>query len=451
MHRNRLLLASVLLLAACVGSPSVSPATTPSPAGSASPPPSPTVAPGPTASPSTGAIELARSDLARAAVDPALASQAADAINAFGLDLYRQLAGGSGNVVLSPASVAIALSMARLGAVGQTAAEMDAVLRDLGADRLAEAANALDAALASRSGMFADSAGVGRDVLLRIANAQFVQFDMPLQAAFLDAMATRYGAGAWQVDYRTDPETARRAINTWVAEHTEDRIPEILQPGVVTAQWRLAIANAIYLKAAWLEPFDVESTSPGDFTLVDGSVVRVPMMQGVKTAPYARGAGWTAIQLPYVGRDLAMLVIVPDDVAAFEAALDAAALRSIVDSLDGGRVRLTLPRFDFESVFELSEVLAALGMPTALGADADFSGITTAEALRIAKVIHQANITVDEAGTEAAAATVIGFDTTGGEEPPTLRADRPFLFAVRDVPTGAIVFMGRVADPSATR
>jgi serpin B len=451
MRRDRLLLASVLLLSACVGRPSVSPEPTPGPTGTASPSTSATVAPSPTASPDVGTVELARSDLTRATVDPALGSQAADAINAFGLDVYRRVAGDPGNIVMSPASVAIALSMARLGAVGQTAAEMDLVLHDLGAEDLADAANALDAALASRSGTFADSAGADQDVLLRIANAQFVQFDMPLQAAFLDTMATRYGAGAWQVDYATDPEAARQAINAWVADNTEDRIPEILKPGIVTAAWRLAIANAIYLKAAWLEPFTVDSTAPGDFRLVDDSVVEVPMMHGLKDAPYARGDEWAAIELPYVGQDLAMLVIVPDDLASFDSSFDVAVLRSIVDSLEGGRVDLTLPKFDFESVFELSDLLAALGMPTAFSAAADFSGITTAEALRIATVIHQANITVDEAGTEAAAATVIGFDTSGGGEPPTLRVDRPFLFAIRDVPTGAVVFMGRVADPSETR
>lgn len=447
MGRSRLLVASVVLVSACVGGSSSPPSPTPTSA--ASPTPGVTAEPSPTGSPTVGGIELARSGLARSTVDPALASQAADAMNAFGLELYRRLAGGSDNIILSPASVAIALSMARLGAVGQTAEEMDAVLHDLGAEDLAAAANALDAALAARSGTFADSAGEDQDVLLRIVNAQFVQFDMPLQSTFLDAMATRYGAGAWQVDYRNDPEAARLAINAWVAENTEDRIPEILKPGIVTGAWRLAIANAIYLKAAWLEPFAEEATAPGEFTLPDGSVIQVPLMRGLKSAPYAVGDGWAAIQLPYVGQDLAMLVIVPDDLAAFEASLDASTLRAVVDSLRDGRVDLTLPKFDFESGYELSGPLAAMGMPTAFGGAADFSGITTAEALRIAKVIHRANITVDEAGTEAAAATIIGFDTSGGETP-TLRVDRPFLFAIRDVSTGAIVFLGRVTDPSAT-
>jgi serpin B len=461
MRRDRLLLASVLLLSACVAHPSVSPGPTTSRTATPSPPPSaspsetvaqtPTVPPSPTSSPMVGTLELASSELARATVDPDRASAAADAIDAFGLDVYRRLAGSPGNIVLSPASIAIALSMARLGADGQTASEMDAVLHDLGAKELADAANALDAALASRTGTFPDYGGVDQDVVLRITNGQFVQFDMPLQPAFLDAMATRYGAGAWKVDYAADPEAARQAINAWVAENTEDRIPEILGPGVVTAAWRLAIANAIYLKAAWLEPFAVEATAPGRFTRLDGSVVRVPMMHALKDAAYAKGDGWVAIELPYVGQELAMLVIVPDDVASFDAAIDAAVVRSIVDSLRPSRVDLTLPKFDFESRYELSDVLTLLGMPTAFSEGADFSGITTAEALRIAKVIHQANITVDEAGTEAAAATVVGFDTAGGSTPPTLKVDRPFLFAIRDVPTGAIVFLGRVADPTATR
>jgi serpin B len=461
MRRNRLLLASVLFVSACVATPSVSPGPTASPTGTPSPPatpsasptlaPTPTVPPSPTPSSMVGTLELARSDLARATVNPDRASAAADAIDAFGLDLYRRLAGGKGNIVLSPASVAIALSMARLGARGQTATEMDAVLHDLGAKELADAANALDAALALRTGTFPDSGGVDQNIVLRITNGQFVQFDMPLQAAFLDAMATRYGAGAWKVDYATDPEAARQAINAWVAENTEDRIPEILAPGVVTAAWRLAIANAIYLKAAWLQPFAVEATASGQFTRLDGSVIRVPMMHALKDAAYAKGNGWAAVELPYVGHELAMLVIVPNDLASFDAAFDAAVLRTIVDSLQPSRVDLTLPKFDFESRYDLSDVLAALGMPTAFSGTADFSGIMTAQALRIAKVIHQANITVDEAGTEAAAATVIGFDTAGGSTPPTLKVNRPFLFAIRDVPTGAVVFMGRVVDPSATR
>jgi serpin B len=344
------------------------------------------------------------------------------------------------------------MSMARVGARGATAAEMDQVLRGLGSDQLAEAANALDAALAARSGSFPDAAGKSQPVVLRIANALFPQRDMPMQAAFLDTLAARYGAGAWLVDYRADPEAARLAINAWVAEHTQDRIPSILHPGDVTADWRLALANAIYLKAAWLNPFIEDQTTPADFRLANGSTVSVPTMSGFADLPFATGAGWKAVELPYVGRDLAMLIVVPDDLERFERGFDPAILGTVVRALTTTRVDLKLPRFDIESRADLGELLAALGMPTAFSGDADFSGITTAEALQIASVIHQANITVDEKGTEAAAATVVGFDTSGGgPEPVTLRVDRPFLVVLRDVPTGAIVFLARVADPSMTR
>jgi len=244
-------------------------------------------------SPAAG-VELARADATRAPADPALAADAAAAIDALGLDLYRLA--GPGNLMLSPASSAIALSMARAGARGQTAEEMDTVLRGLGSDALADAGNALDAALAARTGTFPDASGKDHDVTLRIANALFAQRDMPLEPT---------------------------KIEVW------------------------------------------------------------------------------------------------------------------------------LPRFDIESSVELADALAALGMPTAFSESADFSGITTAADLHIDKVVHEANMTVDEKGTEAAAATVVIMRLSGvGAE---VRVDRPFLVVLRDVPTGAIVFLGRVADPSESR
>jgi serine protease inhibitor len=452
MHRRWLLLASVLVVSACVGGSSLSPEPPagPSPTAGSSPTAESTASPSPSA-PAAGSVELVRSDLPRTTVDPARAAAAARAMNGFGFDLYGAVSGGSGNMVFSPASVAIALSMARAGALGLTAEEMDRVLGGLGSEDLADAANALDAALAARSGTFADLSGTDREVSLRIANALFAQYDMPLEAAFLDAMASRYDAGAWLVDYRTDPEAARLAINDWVAQKTEDRIPSILDPGVVTNAWRLAIANAIYLKAAWLWPFDEDTTAPAGFTRPDGSVVTVPTMRLGIHGSYASGDGWAAVDLRYVGEQLALLIIVPDDLEAFEATFDGTTYDSVVGSLGATEINLTLPKFDIESHLELSDVLAALGMPAAFSPGADFSGITTAEALKISQVIHQANITVDEKGTEAAAATVIGMDTSGGGAPIELNVNRPFLFALRDIPTGAAIFLGRVTDPSETR
>ena len=393
-----------------------------------------------------------KADVPRVAADPGEAGRAATALNAFGLDLYGRLASTPGNLVLSPASIAIALSMARAGARGATATEMDAVLHDLGSDAYAEAINALDAALTARSGTFPDSSGADHDVSLRIANALFAQRGMTLDPGFLAAMAGRFGAGVNVVDYAADTEAARLAINAWVAEHTEDRIPHILSPGDLSSATRLTLANAIYLKAAWLNPFQEDATEPAPFTLADGATVNVPTMRTSESLPYADGDGWAAVELPYIGNELAMLVIVPDDMAAFEAAFDSATLAGIVASLRHPTVDLAMPRFDIESRFDLVSLLAALGMPTAFSSEADFSGITTDEALFISRVIHQANITVDEAGTEAAAATVVGMDTTAMPgELVELKVDHPFIVVLRDHPTGAVVFMARVEDPSAVR
>jgi serpin B len=405
----------------------------------------------PAASPG-GDIALARADIPRASAAPADAAAAGTAITAFGLDLYRAVANGKTNVVLSPASIALALGMARAGARGQTAAEMDAVMHGLASDDNATWLNALDQALATRSGTFKDDSGADLAVALRIANAPFAQQGMPLEKAYLEALASRYGAGLRLVDYETATEAARKLINGWVDDQTEHRIPELLMPGVLTTETRLTLVNAIYLKAPWLTPFPADSTKPGSFTRADGSPVDVPMMATSAAMRYAAGTGWRAVEIPYIGGSLAMTVIVPDDLATFEQALTADQVASITGGLAETQVSLSFPKFSIETKAELADVLAALGMPSAFDDRADFSGITTAEKLEISDVIHQANIDVDEKGTEAAAATAVVMRATAmPAEPVTLTVDRPFLFALRDVPTGAILFLGRVADPSITR
>jgi serpin B len=400
----------------------------------------------------SGDIALARADVPRASAAPVDAAAAGTAITAFGLDLYRAVANGKTNVVLSPTSIALALAMARAGARGQTAAEMDAVMHGLASDDNATWLNALDQVLATRSGTFKDDSGQDLAVALRIANAPFVQQGMPLEPAYLEALASRYGAGLRLLDYVKATEQARKAINGWVDAQTEHRIPELLVPGVLTTDTRLTLVNAIYLKAPWLTPFPAEATKPGAFTRADGSTVDVSMMETTAAMRYAAGSGWRAVEIPYIGDSLAMTVIVPDDLATFERALTADQLASITAGLAVTQVSLTFPKFSIETKAELADVLSALGMPSAFDDRADFSGITTAEQLVISEVIHQANIDVDEKGTEAAAATAVVIRATSAPaEPVALTVDRPFLFALRDVPTGAILFLGRVADPSITR
>jgi serpin B len=331
------------------------------------------------AGPGPGGPDLAMSDLARMATAPGDAAAGARATNAFGLALYGLGASDdpSANLVLSPTSIALALAMARAGARGATAAEMDDVLRDLGTDEHAAWVAALDAALASRSGRFRDGAGDEQDVILRIANAPFGQRDYAFEQAYLDALAQRFAAGLRLVDYIGATEEARGSINAWVANRTEDRIPELIERGILDPLTRLVLVNAIYLKAAWQTPFFESDTVDADFNRLDGSTVTVPMMHAALDIPYAVGDGWRAVQLPYVGDALAMLVIVPDDLAAFEAGLDAAALDAVTSALGPANVRLALPRFGIESKLVLGDLLRALGMPTAFDDDdADFSGIT---------------------------------------------------------------------------
>jgi len=271
---------------------------------------------------------------------------------------------------------------------------------------------------------------------------------MRLETAYLEALASRFDTGVRLVDYVAQPEAARALINSWVDDQTEHRIPELLVPGIITSDTRLTLVNAIYLKAPWQTPFQPSATRPGTFTLADGSTVEVPMMAARTSLPYAAGNGWQAVELPYIGHALALTVIMPDDLAAFESSLTADQLAAIIEDLGEYNVTLTFPKFGIETKAMLAALLAALGMPSAFDGRADFSGITTAEALLISDVVHQANIDVDEKGTEAAAATAVVMRGGAAPQSVTLHVDRPFLFALRDVPTGAVLFLGRVLDPS---
>jgi serpin B len=451
------------IVTACTGaSPSPS---DPGPSASVSPSDSPSTRPSTEATPSLTPLEgitLAKSDVPRADASAADARAGAAAINAFGFDLYERVAEPGKNAVFSPASIVLALGMARTGARGETATEMDAVLHGAAADDHPGWLNALERELSDRDQTFPVQEGEEGEparLTLRIANAQFAQVGMGLEPAFLDALASRFGAGLRQVDYMNDPEAARQVINAWVGQQTEGRIPELLMPLDVKTSTRLALVNAIYLKAPWAVPFVVEATVDGPFTRVDGTRVSVPMMHALSSPGTQRAAvteGWQAVELPYRGGTLSMLLIVPGDLEAFEAELGPESLAEIDAALDEKHVDLTMPRFGIEARASLGDALIAMGMPLAFDPErADFYGISRdVRRLYIERVIHQANIDVDEKGTEAAAATaVLMGDTSGGsdEAPLIIRADRPFVFLLRDVPTGAILFTGRVADPSIER
>ena len=386
---------------------------------------------------------------------------AVSATNGLGTALYRTLAAAdpTANVVLSPASIVLALAMARAGAAGVTADEMDHVLGVVDPAAFPPSMNALDQALAARSGSRPDASGTKPiEVVLRVVDMLWGQDGLPWAPTFLDHLAGEYGTGLQVTDFVADPAAAHDDINTWVRDATEERVQELLPAGAVSASTRLVLVNAIYLKAPWLTPFETGSTVDTPFTRLDGAVVTVAMMRTASQMAYAAADGWQAVDLPYGGYALTMTVLVPDAgrFAEVEAQVSPDLVNAVVGTQGLRTVDLGLPRWDTESAFSLNDALAAAGMPSAFVADsADFGAMvdpSDAERLFLAAIQHQANISVDEAGTEAAAATAVavaGSSAPGGG-PVSLIVDRPYLFFIRDVATGAVVFLGRVTNPSAS-
>jgi len=419
-------------------------------------------------------VQIAMSELARLA--PAASSAdlraAASSLMAFGIDLYDILAtdAGQGNLVFSPSSIMTALAMTYAGAAGITAEEIATALNlTLEGDALHRALNSLDAALESRSWSKTDPEGKETGVLVKTANSLWGQKGIAFDKLFLDTLAANYGAGMRLVDYKTAAEEARAAINRWVAGETNDKIPELIPQGTLDALTRLVLVNAVYLDATWQSQFDPAMTKDGPFTTQAGDAVITPMMTQKEMLPYAAGDGWQAVELAYVGDELAMTLVVPDEgrFEELEGLLPAGLLDEVVRELGSAagelgadseeartlaQVQLTMPKFEFRTQTGLRAALAALGMKSAFSpGEADFSGMTTEEPLFISDVIHEAYIAVDEEGTEAAAATAVVMRASG--MPPDqlveLTIDRPFMFSLRDRETGAVLFLGRVTDPTA--
>ena len=458
-----LALAVALLIAlfGCAGeaapdtaTPTRTPAPTrPAPTATSTPIPTPTSSPLPTAPAPTAAPDELRSDLARVTTPAATDSDLTELVggnSAFAFDLYHALGEKEKNLFYSPYSISVALAMTYAGARGETESQMaDALRFRLSQDRLHSSLNSLDIKLASR--------GEGGDGFrLSIANAIWGQQGYRFLPGFLDVLALSYGAGLRPVDFVEAPERSRATINDWVADRTEDRIKDLIPDGAIDVDTRLVLTNAIYFKAAWESQFEEGSTVERAFNLLDGGVVQTPMMTQTTVFGYAGGDGYLAIDLPYKGNEMSMAILVPDagEFSNFAASLDADLVSRALAEMSARHVQLTMPLFKFESQLSLNETLKAMGMPNAFdGSSADFSGMNGVSCmdnptcLRITDVVHKAFVAVDETGTEAGAATGVMF---GMESmPKQVVIDRPFIFLIRDMETGAILFVGRVMDPGA--
>jgi len=403
-------------------------------------------------------IGIAQSDNERVTSPDVAASDLTvlvDGNTAFAFDLYQRLSGGDGNLFYSPYSISIALAMTYAGARGETERQMaDTLHYVLPQSRLHPAFNALDLELASRG-----EGAEGKDekgFRLNIVNAIWGQEDYQFLAQFLDVLAENYGAGLRLLDFIDEPEKSRITINGWVSDETEGRIEDLIPPGVIDALTRLVLTNAIYFNASWLNPFNEDDTEDGTFHLLDGSDVTVPMMRQTESFGYAKGEGYQAVELPYDGGELSMVILLPDPVSSvvsfdmFEGSLDTDVVNTILNSLAYRQVALAMPKFELESEFSLVDTLAAMGMPVAFSAAADFSGMTGTRDLTIAEILHKAFVSVDEAGTEAAAATAVVMKETAMPEPIIeVTVNSPFIFLIRDIETGTILFVGRVLNPTA--
>lgn len=372
-----------------------------------------------------------------------------DGNTAFTLNLYQQLKDKEGNIFYSPHSLSVALAMTYAGARGETEQQMaEALSFYLSQDRLHPAFNYLDQLLASRG-----EGAEGKDdegFRLNIVNDIWGQKDFSFLADFLDTLAENYGAGLRILDFINAPEESRVAINDYISEKTEDKIKDLIPEGVIDPMTRLVLTNAIYFNAAWLYPFSEDLTSDGIFYLLDGGEVTVPMMHQGESLGYTEGNGYQAVELKYDGEELSIDILLPDSgqFDNFETALDAELLNDIINNLESKHVELTLPKWEYESSFMMKEVLKAMGMPIAFTDAADFSGMTGKRDLYIDEVIHKAFVSVDEAGTEAAAASAVIMQLTAmPTDTAVVTVDRPFIYLIRDIETGDILFFGRVVNP----
>jgi serpin B len=371
----------------------------------------------------------------------------------FALDLYARISPGDGNRFVSPFSMSTALAMAYAGAQDETALQIARALHfKLPPSQLHPAFHRLIAELHSRN---ANQAAPDQpaDVQLYTANALWAQAGERILPDFQKRIEVNYHGGLYPVDFRHAPDAAARTINAWVEEQTKGKIQDLIKSTHIDPHTVLILTNAIYFKALWASPFSKEKTSPDDFHSSPRDLARVDMMKQSGRFRYFDEGSLQALELPYKGNTLAILILLPrakDGLGQLESSLTSAKIANWVSKLSSHRVDVSLPRFKLTAEIELKDALSALGMPVAFKPGvADFSGITGTRELAISAVVHKAFVEVDEKGTEAAAATGVGFARTAvvAQPPVVFRADHPFFFLIRDTRTGSILFLGRLVRP----
>jgi len=380
-----------------------------------------------------------------AAALPGADSRITPAMNAFTTASYKQLMGGDANLILSPFNIATALSMVLAGARGQTAVEIQSVLR-LHYDSTYDSALGVLLADLTKAGNTAGNE-------LHTANGLWVQRGFAIQTAFENTLANNYHAPLTPLDFIANPEAARSRINRWTEEQTKQKIQNLLPDGSLDAQTRLVLTSAIYFYGKWQDPFVTSRTQPAPFTLPAGATTQANFMNQTSNFGYIETPSAQILEMRYAGTGIAFDVLLPTTLTGLpdlEKSLTLENLTGWLGRLATRNVQVSLPKFRAESQFSLRQALSTMGMPTSFTGKADFSGIDPKRGLAISEVVHKAFVDVSEQGTEAAAATGITMRTTAmrmPEQAVVFRADHPFLFLIRDTRTGVVLFIGRLTTP----
>ncbi len=394
------------------------------------------------------ALVLPLSSATGNSAQPAPKASFAEGNTAFALDLYGQLKGAQGNLFFSPYSISTCLAMTWAGARGNTETQMAQVLHFSGSQ------SQVHSSFGELQGRLRE-AQKQKGIELSIANALWAQKGHPFLPAFLDVARKQYEASLNQADFTTQADSAIHSINQWVSEKTKGRIQDILGPRSLNSATRLVLADAIYFKGRWADPFEKSATSAQPFHLAQDREASAMLMCRTEQVRYTEGSDFQAVELPYIGNALSMVILLPRQVEGckqLESSLTAANLSSWLAQMRRQKAVLFIPKFKTESAFELTKVLSAMGMTDAFGTKANFSGMDGGMDLFISSVRHKAWVEVAEEGTEAAAATVATVAASAmprpSQLPPVFRADHPFIFLIRDTRSGSILFLGRLADPT---
>jgi len=366
----------------------------------------------------------------------------ARANNTFAFDLYKKLRNSGENLFFSPYSISSALAMTYSGASGVTREQMSGVL-GFPDDNLVHVRGyqGLQDHLDTLS---------GDDLKLHMANALWCQQDYDFREDFLDISRRHFATAIRQVNFKQHYQQVRKQINQWVENQTEEKIRDLIDPGVLNPMTRMVLVNAIYFNGKWEYPFSEKKTREDFFHPTPQKKEKAPFMNQSVRLPYAENKLFKAVEIPYAKGSMSMLILLPgrhEDLSKLESRINGDFYEALTDSLDKEEVDLSIPRFTLKAKYQLNAPLQQMGMSSAFGGNADFSGMTGNKDLYISDIVHQSYVQVHEKGTEAAAATGVVMQKTAIVERKSFIADHPFIFMIRDQQTQAILFMGKLSHP----